>query len=263
MSEPQDSLSPFISGQMPMPDLFGPTPGPGESANGPNAAEAERARRGPAWRNADTARRARKHTDGLQTARPARRGAAESRSNPRTATDGAAAAGSARGGYRFAGARLPTPAHAMAAIALVVAALAAIALHRTNDAPKRAPGPEPQPPADSAVERTRDRGREPRRPSVPSPPAGLARERSKLTRPRRGRKQHHGKKAPARARRSAPSAPPAVVPPAAPPAVVPPAQSFKDMAPPPAPGPSKPAPPARRAPALPAPVPPGSPPEFL
>src|SRR5688572_24008600 len=104
MSEPRDSLSPFISGQMPMPDLFGPTPGPGERANGPNATEAERARRGPAWRNADTARRARKHTDGLQTARPARRGAA-SRSNQRTATDGAAAAGSARGGFRFAGAR--------------------------------------------------------------------------------------------------------------------------------------------------------------
>ena len=147
-----------------MPDLFGTTPGPAEGATGSEAAEAERRRRGPARRKPGSSRRARTHTDRPQTARHDRPGAVESRRNPRTATDGAAAAGSARGGYRFASARLPTPAPALAAVALVIAALTAIALPTANDPSQRAPGPEPaQPPAHSAAERTRDRGGEPRR----------------------------------------------------------------------------------------------------
>ena len=244
-----------------MPDLFGTMPGPGESANGSEAVEAERGRRGPRRRQADGSRRARRHTGGSQSARPERRGAGESRSNRRTAAKGAAAAGSARGGYRLAGARLSAPTAGVAAIALVIAALTAIALPGANDAPKRAPRPErAQPAAPSAAGPTRDRGRPPRRVRVPGLAAGRARARSDLTRRRRDHKPGHRRRAPTPARPAVPSAPSV---PSAPPAVVPPAQGLNDVAPPPAPGPSKPAPPARRAPALPAPVPPGSPPEFL
>src|ERR671914_2274390 len=152
MSEPHEPPSPIISGETPMPDLFGTMPGPGESANGSEAVEAERGRRGPRRRQADGSRRARRHTGGSQSARPEPRGTSESRSNRRTAAKGAAAAGSARGGYRLAGARLSAPTAGVTAVALVIAALTAIALPGTNDAPKRAPRPErAQPPAPTAA----------------------------------------------------------------------------------------------------------------
>src|SRR5687768_1989732 len=100
MAEPHDPPGPFISGETPMPDLFGTTPGPGERPNGSEAVEAERGRRGPGRRVADRSRGARRHTGGSRSARPERRGAGESQSNRRTDAKGAAAAGSAGGGYR-------------------------------------------------------------------------------------------------------------------------------------------------------------------
>jgi hypothetical protein len=189
-----------------MPDLFGTTPPPAESATGSEAVEAERGAHGGGRREADRSRRARRHTGGSQSAQPERRGAGESRSSRRTASKGAAAAGSARGGYRFAGARLSGPAAGVAAVALVIAALTAIALPGTNDAPKRAPRPErAQPSAPSAAGHMRDSGRPARRVRVLGPAAGRARERSDLTRRRPDRNPLRRRKAPTPAPAAAPA----------------------------------------------------------
>jgi hypothetical protein len=252
MTEPHESHTSFVSGDRPMPDLFGPAPRPSANANGATAAVGEHG-----WASARpdavTSGGAGTPTHESRVGRGNRLVAGGSRSNGRTVSE-RSAAGGAGGRNRLAGARRSAP-YAVATAVLVVAALAVVALPSANDNAVRAPGPEPaQPPDHFSAGSTPDPARVPDGGRVPGPPVRRNPERPALTPPPRERQHGDGGRAPSRRQRLAPPAPP-TLPPAPP--------STEEVAPPPAPQRPRPVPPARTAPALPAPVPPGSPPEFL